>query len=388
MERLKLTIKTFYGLEGVLKDELEELGYSGIEELNRAVQLSGTWRDVYFLNVHLRCAISVLVELKTFKIKTEKDLFSIAEKIKWEELFDGNKNFAVKGAIHSDIFRHSQYPFLLLKDAIVDRFRAKTGERPDVNVKNPQVLFDLYIHNQDVTISLNSSGVPLFQRGYRESTGEAPLNEVVAAGLLRLSGWDRKTDLIDPFCGSGTIAIEAALMATGLPANLERHHYAFKNFKNYKEEEFNEIIEAVNRRITSLPCRIFASDSSAEMVTKTRRNLRGLPIGRFVETAVCSFDEVKRGENPGFILTNPPYGERMGDDIEELYDSIGTWLKHEMTGYTCWIISSNMDAMKRIGLKPDQKIRVFNGKLECTFRSYTVFEGKRAKMLEQGESEQ
>jgi putative N6-adenine-specific DNA methylase len=381
MERLKLTIKTFYGLEGVLKDELEELGYSGIEELNRAVQLSGTWRDVYFLNVHLRCAISVLVELKTFKIKTEKDLFSIAEKIKWEELFDGNKNFAVKGAIHSDIFRHSQYPFLLLKDAIVDRFRAKTGERPDVNVKNPQVLFDLYIHNQDVTISLNSSGVPLFQRGYRESTGEAPLNEVVAAGLLRLSGWDRKTDLIDPFCGSGTIAIEAALMATGLPANLERHHYAFKNFKNYKEEEFNEIIEAVNRRVTSLPCRIFASDSSAEMVTKTRRNLRGLPIGRFVETAVCSFDEVKRGENPGFILTNPPYGERMGDDIEELYDSIGTWLKHEMTGYTCWIISSNMDAMKRIGLKPDQKIRVFNGKLECTFRSYTVFEGKRSEFV-------
>jgi putative N6-adenine-specific DNA methylase len=381
MERLKLTIKTFYGLEGVLKDELEELGYSGIEELNRAVQLSGTWRDVYFLNVHLRCAISVLVELKTFKIKTEKDLFTIAEKIQWEELFDGNKNFAVKGAIHSDIFRHSQYPFLLLKDAIVDRFRAKTGERPDVNLKNPQVLFDLYIHNQDVTISLNSSGVPLFQRGYRESTGEAPLNEVVAAGLLRLSGWDRKTDLIDPFCGSGTIAIEAALMATGLPANLERHHYAFKNFKNYREEEFNEIIEAVNRRITSLPCRIFASDSSAEMVTKTRRNLRGLPIGRFVETAVCSFDEVKRGETPGFILTNPPYGERMGDDIEELYDSIGTWLKHEMTGYTCWIISSNMDAMKRIGLKPDQKIRVFNGKLECTFRSYTVFEGKRSEFV-------
>jgi putative N6-adenine-specific DNA methylase len=383
MERLKLTIKTFYGLESVLKDELEEHGYSNIEVLNRAVQLSGTWKDVYFLNVHLRCAISVLVELKTLKIKTEKDLYDAAKRVAWEDYFDVKKNFAVKGAIHSDIFRHSQYPFLLLKDAIVDRFRDKTGERPDVNVKNPQVLFDLYIHDQSATISLNTSGLPLFQRGYRESTGDAPLNEVVAAGLLRLSGWDKKTDLIDPFCGSGTIAIEAALMATGLPANLERHHYAFKNFRNYDEGLFNEIIESINRRVTSLPCRILASDSSAEMVTKTRRNLRGLPIGRFVETAVCSFDEVKKGERPGFILTNPPYGERMGDDIEEMYEGIGSWLKHEMTGYTCWIISSNMEAMKRIGLKPDNKIRVFNGKLECTFRSYTVFEGKRSEMLEQ-----
>ncbi len=382
MRLLKLTVKTFYGLEGVLKDELEELGFKDVEILNRAVQLKGTWDDVYILNVHLRCAISVLVELKSFKIRKEQDLYEQCYNYPWEELFEVTKTFAVKGAVHSDIFRHSQYPFLLVKDAVVDRFRAQTGERPDVNVKTPQILLDLYANNDQMVLSFNTSGAPLFQRGYRESTGEAPLNEVVAAGLLRLSGWDKKTDLIDPFCGSGTIAIEAALWAAGIPSNIERRHYAFKNLKSFDNEKFEQIFDAIEKRVMSLPCDIYASDISAEMVTKTRRNLRALPIGRFVKTEVCSFDEVKKKGEKGMIITNPPYGERMGDEIEELYSGIGTWLKHEMTGYTCWIISSNMEAMKQIGLKPDNKIKVFNGKLECTYRSFSVFEGKRSEELQ------
>lgn len=382
MADLKLTIKTFYGLEGVLKDELEEHGYDGVELLNRAVSLKANWSDVYYLNVHLRCAISVLVELKSFKLNTERDLYDQAVKFAWEELFTVDKTFAVKGAIHTDIFRHSQYPFLLLKDAVVDRFRDKSGERPDINVKTPQVLLDLYISEDRAVISLNTSGAPLFQRGYRDSVGEAPLNEVVAAGLLRLSGWDRKTDLIDPFCGSGTIAIEAALMAAGLPATMERRHYAFKNLCNFDKELFEAIFERIEKRVKELPCGIYASDSSAEMVTKTRRNLRALPVGRFVHTEVCSFDEVRKRNPQGMIITNPPYGERMGDEIDELYAGIGSWLKHEMSGYTCWIISSNNEALKRIGLKPDSKMRLFNGSLECSFRSYSVFEGKRVEMLQ------
>lgn len=382
MAALKLTIKTFFGLEGVLKQELEELGYTGIEVLNRAVQVQGTWDDVYKLNVHLRCAISVLVELKSFRIKKEKDLYDVAYKYDWTSLFDVKKTFAVKGAIHSEVFRHSQYPYLLVKDAIVDCFRDKTGDRPDVNVKTPQVMIDIYVNNDQVTLSLNSSGAPLFQRGYRDSKGEAPLNEVVAAGLIKLSGWDKKKDLIDPFCGSGTIAIEAALMAADIPATIERRHYAFKNLKNFNEETFEEIFEKINKRVTSLPCNIYASDISAEMVTKTRRNLRALPVGRFVKTEVCSFNEVKNKGEKGMITTNPPYGERMGENVEELYQEIGTWLKHEMTGYTCWLISSNSEALKQIGLKPDNKIRLFNGKLECSFRSFSVFEGKRSEMIQ------
>lgn len=382
MAALKLTIKTFFGLEGVLKQELEELGYTGIEVLNRALQVQGTWDDVYKLNVHLRCAISVLVELKSFRIKKEKDLYDVAYKYDWTSLFDVKKTFAVKGAIHSEVFRHSQYPYLLVKDAIVDCFRDKTGDRPDVNVKTPQVMIDIYVNNDQVTLSLNSSGAPLFQRGYRDSKGEAPLNEVVAAGLIKLSGWDKKMDLIDPFCGSGTIAIEAALMAADIPATIERRHYAFKNLKNFNEETFEAIFEKINKRVTSLPCNIYVSDISAEMVTKTRRNLRALPVGRFVKTEVCSFNEVKNKGEKGMIITNPPYGERMGENVEELYQEIGTWLKHEMTGYTCWLISSNSEALKQIGLKPDNKIRLFNGKLECSFRSFSVFEGKRSEMIQ------
>lgn len=373
---LQITIKTFYGLEEVLAKELEEHGFSGAKLLNRAVSIKGNWDDIYFLNIHLRCAISILVEIANFKVKTERDLYTNAYQIDWPTFFKVDKTFAVKGAVFSDVFRHSQYPFLLVKDAIVDRFRDKVQERPDVNVKKPQVMIDVYVNNNVVTLSLNTSGLPLFQRGYREATGAAPLNEVVAAGILKLSGWDGKTDLVDPFCGSGTILIEAALMAAGLPPNLERHHYAFKNFENFNEEKFNSIIDGIDRRVKGLPCKIVGSDISDEMVTKTRRNLRGLPIGRFVETSVKPFDQVEKPSESGMIVTNPPYGERMGEEIEELYEGIGNWLKHSMPGYSCWLISSNMDALKKVGLKPDTKMRLFNGKLECSLRKYTVFEGK------------
>jgi putative N6-adenine-specific DNA methylase len=373
---LKITIKTFYGLEEVLAKELEEHGFSGAKLLNRAVSIKGNWDDIYFLNIHLRCAISILVEIANFKVKTERDLYTNAYQIDWPTFFKVDKTFAVKGAVFSDVFRYSQYPFLLVKDAIVDRFRDKVQERPDVNVKKPQVMIDVYVNNNVVTLSLNTSGLPLFQRGYREATGAAPLNEVVAAGILKLSGWDGKTDLVDPFCGSGTILIEAALMAAGLPPNLERHHYAFKNFENFNEEKFNSIIDGIDRRVKGLPCKIVGSDISDEMVTKTRRNLRGLPIGRFVETSVKPFDQVEKPSESGMIVTNPPYGERMGEEIEELYEGIGNWLKHSMPGYSCWLISSNMEALKKVGLKPDTKMRLFNGKLECSLRKYTVFEGK------------
>jgi putative N6-adenine-specific DNA methylase len=376
-QKLIITVKTFFGLEEVLAEELKEHGYKSPEVLNRAVRVEGNWKDVYYLNINLRCAISVLVQLRSFKVKREQDLYDQAMKIRWTELFDVNKTFAVKGAVFSDVFRHSQYPFLLVKDAIVDSFRDTINERPDVNVKKPQVMFDVYISHNQATISLNTSGAPLFQRGYRQAVGTAPLNEVVAAGLLRLTGWDKKSPLIDPFCGSGTIVIEAALMAAGLPPSLERHHFAFKNFKNFDEDLYNELKTAVDHRIKELPCKIVGSDVNAEMVTKTRRNLRSLPIGRFVETKVQSFEEVQKEETGGVVLTNPPYGERMGEEIEELYGEIGDWMKTEMTGYECWLISSNMEAFKHVGLKPSRKIKVFNGNLECSFRQYSIYEGSK-----------
>ena len=239
--KMWITLKTIFGLEEVLSEELKELGFEHVEILNRAVRVEGTWKDVYYLNLHVRCAISVLVEIKKFKIRNEEELYERCMKIKWTKYFTKDKTFAVKGAVFSDLFRHSQYPHLVVKDAIADTFRKEFDERPDVNVKSPQVMFDVYIRNQDVTISLNTSGVPLFQRGYREAVGLAPLNEVVAAGLIRMSGWDKKSTFVDPFCGSGTLLIEAALMAAGIPPQLERTHFAFKNFANFQPEIWEEI---------------------------------------------------------------------------------------------------------------------------------------------------
>lgn len=376
-QKLTITIKTFFGLEEVLKSELEEMGYADIQLLNRAVQLSGTWKDVYKLNYHMRCGISVLVEVKQFKIRKEEDLYNECLKIDWDEFFTVDRTFAVKGAVFSDVFRHSQYPFLLVKDAIVDTFRKKTGDRPNVNVKKPQVLFDLYVNQNVCTISLNTSGAPLFQRGYREATGLAPLNEVVAAGLLRMSGWDRKSQLIDPFCGSGTILIEAALWACDLPPQIERHHFAFKNFKNFDSELWESIQGAANTRIKEMPCEIKGSDISDEMVLKARRNLRGLPIGRFIKVMQSDFKDVEGDDKGGFVVTNPPYGERMGEEINEMYEEMGSWMKHKMMGYTCWILSSNLEAFKVVGLKPTKKVKVFNGDLECSFRQYEIYSGSK-----------
>ena len=387
MENIKITLKTIFGLEKVLKEELAELGYKETEQLNRAVQLKGTWEDVYFLNLHVRCAICVLVELKTFKIRDEKDLYKQAMKIDWPSYFSSDKTFAVRGAVQSKLFSHTQYPYLLLKDAIVDVFRDQTGDRPDVSLKSPQVVFDLYIKEDYVTLSLNTSGAPLFHRGYRFEVGEAPMNEVVAAGLIRLSGWDKKSAFIDPFCGSGTILIEAALLAANIPSNIERVHYAFKNFKNYNEGLWEGIYHKANKRAEAFDFPIVGSDIDSEMVLMAKRNLRGLPISRNVTITTMPFNEVKKPADKGTLICNPPYGMRIGENIEEMYAELGDWFKNELKGYSCWVISANEDALKHVGLKPDSKVKLYNGDLECSYRQYTIFDGFRKDVLQRENAE-
>jgi len=390
-DTFKITLKTLFGLENVLKEELEELGYSNVDVLNRAVQIVGTWKDVYYLNLHSRCAISILVEIANFRIKHEDDLYTQAKKIDWPAYFSVDKTFAVKGAVVSNMFNHTQFPFLLVKDAIVDLFREKIGKRPDVNIKTPQVLFDLYINNDFVTISLNTSGLPLYQRGYREEVGEAPLNEVLAAGMIRLSKWDRKSPLIDPFCGSGTILIEAALLAAGIPSTIERQHYAFKNFYNYDKKLWEEIYgeaEAKMKAVRSLPTTIIGGDLSSDMMLKAKRNLRRFNIGRFVEVKTASFEELKDFDfEKGTMITNPPYGERIEAKTTELYSQIGDWMKNDLKGFDCWIITSSEDGLKSIGLKPDAKIKLFNGSLECSFRKFSIYAGSKREKFQNRENQ-
>jgi putative N6-adenine-specific DNA methylase len=381
MEQLTITIKTIFGVEEVLKEELNELGYNEVTVLNRAVQIQGTMADVYYLNLHLRCAMSVLVEVKKFKIRDEQDLFKQCMKIDWTSFFDINQTFAVKGAIQSTLFTHTKFPFLLVKDAIVDTFRDKLGERPDVNIKTPQVVFDLYIKESQVTISLNTSGAPLYQRGYRTEVGEAPLNEVTAAALIRLSGWDRKSTFMDPFCGSGTILIEAALLASGIPSNIDRQHYAFKNFKGFDAPLWEKIQSEAIKTCKGFDFEILGSDMDSDMMMMAKRNLRGLPVGRFVNVSTNSFKEVKKPSDNGTIVCNPPYGERMGDDIEDMYQELGDWFKNELKGWNCWVISSNEEGFKSIGLKPNKKVKLYNGDLECSFREYRIFDGFRKDFL-------
>lgn len=386
-EELVLVVKTFYGLEEALKEELEELGYSGIEVLNRAVRLKGTWNDVYRLNLFTRCALSVLVELHTFTLKEEKDLYKEASKIDWTKWFDVDKTFVVKGAVNSSLFKHSQFPFLLIKDAIVDCFRDKTGDRPDINVKAPQLVIDIYVREKEGVLSINTSGAPLFHRGYRESTGEAPLNEVVAAALIRMSGWDRKSTFFDPFCGSGTLLIEAALLALDIPSSIERTHYAFKNLKNYSAEVWEKMHNDAQKVVRSMDVKIAGSDIDPQMVLITKRNLRGFSFGRFIDVQAEAFQDAKIPEGPGVLVMNPPYGERLRDNVEELYAEIGTTFKFKMQGFDCWIISSSEEGFKSVGLKPSRKIRLYNGDLECSFRKYTIFDGSKKDLYKKGEEE-
>ncbi|WP_107037217.1 THUMP domain-containing class I SAM-dependent RNA methyltransferase [Brumimicrobium mesophilum] len=378
MKDLIITVKTLFGFEDILKDELKELGYDKVEILNRAVQLNGNWEDVYRLNYRCRLAISVLVQIKSFNVHKEDDLYKEAKKIDWPAYFDVDKTFAVKGAVFSSLFTHTQYPFLVVKDAIADVFREQCDDkRPDVNLKSPQVMFDVYIKEKNVVVSLNTSGVPLFQRGYRQEVGEAPMNEVLAAGILRLSGWDRKSTLIDPMCGAGTIAIEAALWAADIPAMIERGHFAFKNFKSFDAEAWKRVKNEGNNRPIKLGFDILASDSDGEMIKKARRNSRMAPIGNMVTWDIKDALELEAPDDKGILIVNPPYGERIGEEVEELYTEMGDLFKQKFLGYDCWVVSSNIDALKNIGLRPSRKIKVFNGNLECSLRQFQVFAGSK-----------
>lgn len=380
MKDLKITIKTQFGLEEVLKQEIEELGYTDIKILNRAVQLQGDWRTVYNLNLNCRVAISVLVELDHFRIREEKDIYKHAKKIDWTKYFDVSKTFAVKGAVNSSLFNHSQFPFLVVKDAVADCFREKYNERPDVDLKHPNIMVDVYVREKEVTLSINTSGLPLFQRGYRSSTGDAPLNEVVAAGLLRLSGWDKKSTFVDPFCGSGTLVIEAALMAANIPALIKRDSFAFMHMKDYDASIWKEILGKANKNAVDLGFKIYGSDADGEVIVKARRNAGVLPIASMVDFSVSKFKDIQVEEESGVLVTNPPYGERMGENVEEMYEELGNWFKSEMKGFNCWVISSSEEGFKYLGLKPDRRLQLYNGSLKCSFRKYEIYAGsKRAK---------
>jgi putative N6-adenine-specific DNA methylase len=377
---MKLVAKTLYGLENVLAEELKSFGALNVQPANRAVLFNGNKELLYRVNYNSRCALSMLVSVADFMIRSKDDLYKGASKTEWSSIMDSDSTFSVVPVVNSKLFNHTGYPALVVKDAIADYFRKKTGRRPSVDATNSSIVINLHISNEKVNISLDSSGVPLFKRGYRTEQGIAPLNEVLAAGILMLSGWDASVSLTDPMCGSGTIPIEAGLIACRIPPGKFRNFFGFRKWKDYDEILFDKVKQESDDRIIEMPVRIAASDISEQAVRQTAQNIKNAGLSDKIILEVSDFKDVKSIDNYGFLVFNPPYGERLKPgEIDELYKMIGTILKHNFAGYKAWIITSGKEFLKNIGLRPKAKFLLYNGAIECILAGYELYEGTKRR---------
>jgi putative N6-adenine-specific DNA methylase len=377
---MRLVAKTLYGLENVLAEELRNLGADEITPANRAVIFAGNMDLIYKINYQSRIALSVLMQIAEFKILTVKDLYNNTLKLNWNQYMDVRDTFSVVPVVKSPFFDHTGYAGLVVKDAIADYFRKKSGRRPSVDTKEPKILVNLHISNDLVTISLDSSVVPLYKRGYRKEQTEAPLNEVLASGIIKLSGWNAKSDLLDPMCGSGTIPIEAGMIACNIPPGKSRNFFGFQNWKTFDQDHFDKVKEHEDSLISASPVSITGSDISLEAVKIARSNVIRAGLEGEVKIIPDDFQHLNPRNKNTIIFINPPYGQRLvSEDPESLYGLIGTTLKHRFNGCEAWVISSNREAIKSVGLKPTAKYTLFNGALECTLLKYELYEGSLKK---------
>ena len=401
--------KTFKGLEEVLAQELIELGANEVQMERRAVSYKGDKAMLYRANLCLRTALRVLVPIRveSLKVKNERNrrfesgkyrgeqskkaelikpedqVYEIAKRVKWEQYMTEDSTFAIDATVYSESLRNSRFVTYRVKDAIADYWTEKTGKRPNVNTEDPDVRINVHIANETVTVSLDSSGESLHKRGYRVATTEAPISEVLAAGMLLIAGWKGQCDLYDPMCGSGTIPIEAALIARNIAPGVFRKAFAFEKWPDFDEELWSEIYNDDSKE-RDFKHKIYGSDASFYAVQQATKNVKSAGVQKDVELRQIRMEEIKEVENEEkIVMINPPYGERLASnkDMEELYGKIGTALKHQFTGATAWIISSNEAAMKCIGLKPSKKMRLLNGELDCQFNKYELFAGKRSDAL-------
>ncbi|MGQ0828364.1 MAG: THUMP domain-containing class I SAM-dependent RNA methyltransferase [Bacteroidota bacterium] len=389
----KMIAKTIFGLEEILSIELQRLGARDLEVHNRAVSFTGDKGFMYKANLCLRTALRILVPIETFTVTDEKSLYNSIQEINWEDYIDVTDTIAIDTVLNSELFTHSQYLSQKAKDAIVDQFRAKHGERPSVDLDRPTLRIHLHIFQDTCSVSLDSSGESLHKRGYRDKTNLAPLNEVLAAGLVLLSGWDKRTSFIDPMCGSGTILIEAALIANNIPPGYFREEYGFerwKKFMPFDEELYNTIFDAAINKITNHEQKIIGGELSPNVAKKAKENIKLAKVEDIVSVKNCDIKDLEIPSGRGVVIINPPYGERMvKDNIEELYKMMGDTFKKKFSGYDCWILSSNMEALKQVGLRPSRKITLFNGQLECRFMKYEMYQGtkKTHKLVDKKEKE-
>jgi putative N6-adenine-specific DNA methylase len=376
----KMIAKTLYGFEELLEKELRSLGASKTEIGVRNVSFEGDNGFMYKANLNLRTAIKIIKPIYEFRVRNEEDLYKQVYSLALEHYLSEDQSFAIDTTLATDLFSHSLYVSQKAKDAIVDKFRKKTGRRPSIDIKNPDVKFNLHIQRNHCTLSLDSSGSSLHHRGYRTATNIAPINEVLAAGILLLSGWDGRGHFLDPMCGSGTFLIEAAMIACNIPANINRKGFAFEKWKDFDSELYQKIVETSLNKVKDFHYTIKGYDKAPSAVRKAIDNAENANLSEYITVEQTSFFESKKDtEGPLHMVFNPPYGERLSIDMEEFYASIGDTLKQSYPGTKAWMISSNLDALKHVGLKTSRKIKLFNSQLESRLVCYDMYQGSKKR---------
>lgn len=384
-EEFELIAKTLEGLEEVLAQELIELGANNVEKGRRMVSFTGDKRMMYLANFSLRTAIRILKPLSHFTATNPDEVYEQVKRIPWERYLSTQQTFAVDEVVFSNEFRHSKFVAYRVKDAIADYFMERDGKRPGVRVTGPDVLINIHIAETSCTLSLDASGESLHRRGYRQATLEAPLNEVLAAGIILMSGWRGECDFIDPMCGSGTLPIEAALIARNIAPGVFRQGYAFEKWPDFDKELFEEIYnDDQNER--EFNHHIYGYDNNPRAIEVATRNVKAAGLSRNITLKQQPFQAFEQPKDKSILITNPPYGERISSpDLLGLYQMIGERLKHAFTGGSAWILSYRDECFDQIGLKPTQKIPLMNGALQCQLRQYELFEGKYKQFRKEGD---
>jgi putative N6-adenine-specific DNA methylase len=384
MKEFQMLAKTFKGLEEVLAGELIELGANNVQIQRRAVAFTGDMRMLYTANFCLRTASRILVPIATFKAKKADDIYQQVMQIDWAQYMTPKTSFSIDATVYSDLFRHSQFITYRVKDAIVDYWMEHAGARPSVQLTSPDLYLNVHIAGDLVTLSLDSSGESLHKRGYRVANTQAPINEALAAGMLLLAGWKGQSDFYDPMCGSGTLLIEAALIARNIAPGVFRKSFAFEKWANFDADLFEDVYSDDSRE-RDFKHKIYGSDAGFYAAQAAIKNVESAGLNRDVEVRQIRVQELKltgdeaRNTEGALVMINPPYGERLSQDkdVLRLYQDMGTTLKHQFSGATAWIISSNEDALKCVGLRPAKRIHLVNGDLECLFNKYELFKGDR-----------
>lgn len=378
-KEFQMLAKTFKGLEQVLAGELIELGANNVQIERRAVSFTGDKRMLYSANFCLRTASRVLVPIARFKAKKTDEIYEQVKQLDWSQYMTAKTTFQIDATVYSDWFRHSQFITYRVKDGIVDWWMEHGGVRPSVQLTNPDIYLNVHIAGEVVTISLDSSGESLHKRGYRVANTQAPINEALAAGMLLLAGWKGESDFYDPMCGSGTLLIEAALIARNIAPGIYRKGFAFEKWADFDADLFEDIYSDDSRE-RDFNHKIYGSDAGYYAVQAATKNVESANLQRDIEVRQIRVEELRlsdRQTDGALVMMNPPYGERLSQDkdVLRLYQDMGTALKHQFSGATAWIISSNEDALKCVGLRPAKRVHLVNGDLDCLFNQYVLFKG-------------